>query len=42
VIVSIFKKEERVNVQAVFVFKKTRRCLDVFQFRTGCQALPQL
>ena len=38
----IFKEEERVNVQTVFVFKKTRRCFDVFQFRACRQALSQL
>ncbi|SAF14992.1 Uncharacterised protein [Enterobacter asburiae] len=41
VVFRIFKEEEGVNMQTVFVFKKTRGCFDVFQFRAGCQALPQ-
>ena len=42
VIVGIFEKEKGVNVQAVFVFKKTRRRLDIFQFWSRGQALTQL
>ncbi|CZV25554.1 Uncharacterised protein [Enterobacter hormaechei] len=41
VVFGIFEKEEGVNVQAVFVFKKTGGCFDVFQFRACRQALPQ-
>ncbi len=37
----VFKKEEGVDVQTVFVFKKTRRRLDVFQFRSGGRVLAQ-
>jgi hypothetical protein len=35
-------KEEGVNVQTVFVFKKTRGCFDVFQFRARSQILAQV
>ncbi|MNM11106.1 hypothetical protein D3C81_212520 [compost metagenome] len=42
VVFRIFIEEEGVDMQAVFVFKETRGGLDVFQFRAGRQALPEL
>ncbi len=41
-VVRIFIKEEGVDVQTIFIFEEARRRLDIFQLRSGCQALAQL
>jgi len=42
VIFSILKEKERVDMQAIFIFKEARRGFNIFQLRTRCQALSQL